>query len=118
MSEEKKTMSLQEWREFILDTVGIANQIERENMRAEYKREMAEDAKRTRNPEAVCGKCPYWEAEECRRTPPIRQEHGVLRELNHPYPNVTYKSKYPRTASDQWCGEHPSFWLTDGGPHA
>lgn len=57
-----------------------------------------------RNPNATCGNCPYWyalnvEIGECRQdnAKVIDQDDGSL--------------VFPLALEDEWCGQHPEFWL-------
>lgn len=87
---------------------------------------------RVRNPDAVCGSCPYWcpdpEVIEDPNCPPSEYVlHTGVCHKNAPsvipyrvedgYDNIDWNA-FPLMKPhepDSWCGEHPEFWLEMDG---
>ncbi len=70
-----------------------------------------------RNSAATCSTCPYWHRAadvdndgECRRHAP--------RVVTQPecHPDAYTATEHPKTADDEWCGEHPDFLIASGRP--
>ncbi len=66
---------------------------------------MSKQVKRERNPDACCGTCPYW-------------ARWVNSRTNEPMSTGDCQRHAPTTNDDaptrlvqQWCGEHPDFWI-------
>ena len=63
-----------------------------------------------RNPDAVCGSCPYWaritsaRVRGNTRKPPWG---GVCKRVAPVRMNL---ESWPRLTEDNWCGEHPDFF--------
>lgn len=65
----------------------------------------------TRNPDAVCGNCPYRDSKnKCRRNPPVFYAYGEEHGSNGEYHYTTESDvTWPSVKDDDWCGEHPDF---------
>ena len=67
--------------------------------------------KKTRNPEAVCGNCPYVDSEGgrfvcCRYAPMPRlsdEDEGDL--------DVRWRAQWGCVNPEFWCGDHPDFFV-------
>lgn len=63
---------------------------------------LEDKAARVRNPEAVCGTCPYQSL--------FTLEFGTWRVCKRHAPIAGDGDPFPWTDDDQWCGEHPDFF--------
>ena len=72
-----------------------------------YSRYLNDHKGQTRNPEACCRNCAYWfgfpgagNSGECRRS--HAKDYASDEDYTLPWRGI---------ASDQWCGDHPDFWM-------
>lgn len=61
-----------------------------------------------RNPEACCETCPYWDSED------LLNGNGVC-SRRAPLPGKKFgeSALWPFTTENDWCGEHPDFFLEE-----
>ena len=57
--------------------------------------------KETRNPEARCSNCPYWDGFKF----PKDIGEGICKRNTPPHNQVI--------RGDGWCGQHPEFWIIE-----